>query len=202
MESLYASLADELGVPVTALPAPPSHPPTPFPLYGVPFEVVREPQSFHVKRLGPHRVRANVYDYHSVPRSPIRHPMMIRRDSFMAADADALSPTTSPTAISAVPATPTHPPIPPPLIIPATVSTVTLPLSPSSPLSFHMLRRRPSPRERSLRELRVKESEACLQKCYEKQTLAYLDGDLYRPIVPMKSTKRSATWGTGDYGRC
>jgi len=36
----------------------------------------------------------------------------------------------------------------------------------------------PSPYRESLRDLRAKESEACLRAVYERQTTAYLDGSI------------------------
>jgi len=57
---------------------------------------------------------------------------------------------------------------------------------PSSSLKFHtkgsapqLLRRKPSPKQLSLRALRAKESDACLQRIYERQTMAYLDGTVF-----------------------
>ena len=40
------------------------------------------------------------------------------------------------------------------------------------------LRKMPSPYRESLRDLRAKESEACLRAVYERQTTAYLDGSI------------------------
>ncbi|KAF2268518.1 hypothetical protein CC78DRAFT_373157 [Lojkania enalia] len=42
----------------------------------------------------------------------------------------------------------------------------------------HTLKRKLSPKYETLRSLRAKESEACLQRIYEQQTLAYLSGAL------------------------
>ncbi|KAF2495541.1 hypothetical protein BU16DRAFT_392463 [Lophium mytilinum] len=49
--------------------------------------------------------------------------------------------------------------------------------SPSS--GPRLLRRKPSPKQLSLRALRAKESDACLQRIYERQTMAYLDGTVF-----------------------
>jgi hypothetical protein len=47
------------------------------------------------------------------------------------------------------------------------------------------LRRKKSPQEATLRQLRIKQSEADLKKMYEQQTLSYLDGTLPgSPISP------------------
>ncbi|OAL51933.1 hypothetical protein IQ07DRAFT_397723 [Pyrenochaeta sp. DS3sAY3a] len=43
----------------------------------------------------------------------------------------------------------------------------------------HALRRKKSPRKDSLRSLRAKDSEACLQRVYDQRTSAYLDGSLF-----------------------
>ena len=40
------------------------------------------------------------------------------------------------------------------------------------------LRRMRSPYRESLRDLRSKQSEACLKAVYERQTMAYLDGSI------------------------
>ncbi|OCK79192.1 hypothetical protein K432DRAFT_383295 [Lepidopterella palustris CBS 459.81] len=81
---------------------------------------------------------------------------------------------------------------------PTSTSPPSSPWSPSSPSSSstspstwgrpppHFLRRKPSPKRESLRALRAKESEACLQRIYERQTRAYLDGTLFLP-PPTKS---------------
>lgn len=53
-----------------------------------------------------------------------------------------------------------------------------------------VLRRVESPKQYSLRELRLKESEACLQQVYDHQVIAFLDGPLFRPMVPPKSKLR------------
>ena len=42
-----------------------------------------------------------------------------------------------------------------------------------------ILRRKPSPKMATLRALRAKESDACLQQIYDRQTCAYLDGTLF-----------------------
>ncbi|OCL15416.1 hypothetical protein AOQ84DRAFT_184791 [Glonium stellatum] len=49
--------------------------------------------------------------------------------------------------------------------------------------STHFLRRKPSPKRESLRALRAKESDACLQRIYEQQTLAYLEGTMFLPTT-------------------
>lgn len=49
-----------------------------------------------------------------------------------------------------------------------------------APAPRHCLRRKPSPRKESLRSLRTKESEACLQRAYDQQLDAYLSGSLFR----------------------
>jgi hypothetical protein len=56
-------------------------------------------------------------------------------------------------------------------------------LGPSYPSKFSAssrpnLRRKKSPQEVTLRQLRMKQSEADLQKMYEKQTMSYLDGTI------------------------
>lgn len=51
-----------------------------------------------------------------------------------------------------------------------------------APLPKHALRRKPSPRKETLRSLRVKESEACLQRAYDQQVEAYLDGSLFQRV--------------------
>ena len=48
----------------------------------------------------------------------------------------------------------------------------------------HFLRRKPSPKRESLRALRAKDSDACLQRIYEQQTLAYLEGTMFLPTTP------------------
>ncbi|KAF2000559.1 hypothetical protein P154DRAFT_197725 [Amniculicola lignicola CBS 123094] len=47
------------------------------------------------------------------------------------------------------------------------------------PIPHHELRRKKSPKQETLRSLRAKESEACLQRMYNQQTLAYLDGSIF-----------------------
>lgn len=47
----------------------------------------------------------------------------------------------------------------------------------SSPM--HALRRKPSPKRDTLRALRAKDSDASLQRIYENQTSAYLNGNLF-----------------------
>lgn len=47
------------------------------------------------------------------------------------------------------------------------------------PTPQHSLRRKPSPKSETLRSLRAKESDACLQRVYNQQTLAYLDGRIF-----------------------
>jgi hypothetical protein len=44
------------------------------------------------------------------------------------------------------------------------------------------LRRKPSPKKESLRSLRVKDSEACLQRVYDKRLEAYLNGDIFHVL--------------------
>ena len=44
------------------------------------------------------------------------------------------------------------------------------------------LRRKPSPKEESLRSLRVKDSEACLQRVYDERLEAYLNGDVFHEL--------------------
>jgi len=65
----------------------------------------------------------------------------------------------------------------------STSATSTSPTTPTSPAipAIPCLRRKISPKFESLRELRVKESEACLQKMYEQQTMSYLDGSMFWP---------------------
>ena len=45
------------------------------------------------------------------------------------------------------------------------------------------LRKIPSPYRESLRDLRAKESEACLRAVYERQTMAYLDGSIEMMVL-------------------
>jgi len=59
-----------------------------------------------------------------------------------------------------------------------TSSWATFTWTPSRP---HTLRRKPSPRRETLRSLRAKESDACLQRIYDRQTIAYLDGKMFSP---------------------
>ncbi|KAF2200820.1 hypothetical protein GQ43DRAFT_57423 [Delitschia confertaspora ATCC 74209] len=56
-------------------------------------------------------------------------------------------------------------------------STSTTPWTPPPP---RPLRRKSSPRMETLRSLREKDSDACLQRIYERQTSAYLDGSMLR----------------------
>jgi hypothetical protein len=52
---------------------------------------------------------------------------------------------------------------------------------------MHALRRKPSPKRDTLRALRAKDSDASLQRIYESQTSAYLDGRLFgRANVPSR----------------
>jgi hypothetical protein len=60
-----------------------------------------------------------------------------------------------------------------------------------NPVPHHSLRRKPSPKRESLRALRAKESDACLQRIYDRQTSAYLDGLL------MDLPRRRSNTGTG-----
>jgi len=60
--------------------------------------------------------------------------------------------------------------------------------SASTASTLRSLRHTASPRRDSLRQLRIKESEACLQQVYERQTLAYLDGSMFlNPNSPLES---------------
>lgn len=59
--------------------------------------------------------------------------------------------------------------------------------APRSPT--HFLRRKPSPKRESLRALRAKDSDACLQRIYEQQTLAYLEGTMFLPTTPQSKLK-------------
>ncbi|KAH7064624.1 hypothetical protein B0J12DRAFT_734064 [Macrophomina phaseolina] len=57
--------------------------------------------------------------------------------------------------------------------------------SASSPLSrARTLRRVFSPRDESLREVRARDSDICLQRVYERQVMMYLDGSIFavRPL--------------------
>ncbi|KAK4943125.1 hypothetical protein LTR28_008546, partial [Elasticomyces elasticus] len=58
----------------------------------------------------------------------------------------------------------------------------------SSPDGSRPLRRRLSPRQSSLREIRMRQSEAQLQRVYEEQTLNYLDDKIdFSPYFEYKS---------------
>ena len=46
------------------------------------------------------------------------------------------------------------------------------------------LRRKPSPKNESLRSIRMRESDACLQRIYDQQTRAYLDGSILASRKP------------------
>ncbi|ORY07283.1 hypothetical protein BCR34DRAFT_26239 [Clohesyomyces aquaticus] len=48
-----------------------------------------------------------------------------------------------------------------------------------SPVMHHSLRRKPSPKSESLRALRAKDSDASLQRVYDRQTSSYLNGSLF-----------------------
>ncbi|KAF2106311.1 hypothetical protein BDV96DRAFT_336748 [Lophiotrema nucula] len=50
------------------------------------------------------------------------------------------------------------------------------------PVPRHKLKRKLSPKNETLRALRAKDSEACLQKKYEEQTCAYLNGMLFGSV--------------------
>lgn len=52
-------------------------------------------------------------------------------------------------------------------------------LTAPDPVPRHSLRRKRSPRKESLRSLRAKDSEACLQKVYDQRTSAYLEGSMF-----------------------
>jgi hypothetical protein len=52
----------------------------------------------------------------------------------------------------------------------------------------HLLRRKKSPRKDTLRGLRAKESDACLQRIYDSRTSAYLDGFVFPGIKTVLET--------------
>lgn len=52
------------------------------------------------------------------------------------------------------------------------------------PEQKHSLRRKRSPKKDTLRGLRAKESDACLQRIYDQQTLSYLDGSVFSKAKP------------------
>ncbi|KAF2807736.1 uncharacterized protein BDZ99DRAFT_522354 [Mytilinidion resinicola] len=59
----------------------------------------------------------------------------------------------------------------------------------------HLLRRKPSPKQLSLRALRAKESDACLQRIYERQTMAYLDGTVFGSVPRRSGLRRGIMQG-------
>lgn len=62
---------------------------------------------------------------------------------------------------------------------PSPTSSTSSRSSNSTAGTVRSLRHTCSPRRENLRQLRIKESEACLQRAYERQTLAYLDGSMF-----------------------
>ncbi|KAB2572453.1 uncharacterized protein LTHEOB_12660 [Lasiodiplodia theobromae] len=62
--------------------------------------------------------------------------------------------------------------------------------SSSPPTPGRMLRRQFSPRNESLREIRARDSEICLQRVYEREVMMYLDGSIFS-VRPFQDG-----WGT------
>ncbi|GME40585.1 uncharacterized protein LTHEOB_12660 [Neofusicoccum parvum] len=103
---------------------------------------------------------------------------------------------------ASLPASPHHPP----RLRPASISSYSSVSSsssagdPSSPSTraARTLRRRFSPRDESLREVRARDSDACLQRVYERQLMTYLDGSIFaaRPVL-----QRQGEGGGGGSGR-
>ncbi|KKY28332.1 hypothetical protein UCDDS831_g00302 [Diplodia seriata] len=57
------------------------------------------------------------------------------------------------------------------------------------------LRRKFSPRNESLREIRARDSEICLQRVYEREVMMYLDGSIFSVRRPLQDDDEDG-WGS------
>ncbi|KAF2877847.1 hypothetical protein BDV95DRAFT_4400 [Massariosphaeria phaeospora] len=128
-------------------------------------------------RLPPNSIPVAVFDI-DVHKEPSPSPSPSPPTSVLGLSSS--TPSSTPNSPSSRTRVSTYSPCPSPSSSSWTCTSTSTSPSPStwSPAPRHSLRRKPSPKKESLRSLRAKESDACLQRIFNQQTLAYLDGSI------------------------
>ncbi|KAF2244563.1 hypothetical protein BU26DRAFT_80211 [Trematosphaeria pertusa] len=154
--------------------APPPLPPLPD--SGSKLELVPKPLFARKRRLPPNAIQVTIHEIPRLPSPSKGDTPSSPTTSFRSSGSTVSSSSSPPTS---VPSSPTSRPrsftysFPPPDV--ANWGNEWEPFY----VPKHSLRRKPSPKRDTLRSLRAKESEACLQRVYDQQLEAYLNGSIF-----------------------